>query len=71
MAAYFENKKNQMTSTDGIQKNIGDNVWVAGYEGKDTFLKPVLKELKPFFKVFFHDFQNCAEYCKPLNNKTK
>ncbi len=58
-----------MTSQDGVIKNIGDNVWVAGFEGKDTFWKPLLRPLKPNFKSFYHDFQACVECCKILNQK--
>jgi hypothetical protein len=56
-----------MISQDGVVKNIGDSVWVAGFEGKDTFWKPLPRQLKPNFKLFYNDFQNCVEYCKMLN----
>ena len=58
-----------MTSKDGVQKNIGDKVWIPAYEGKDTFLKPILKTLQPNYQNFYSDFQNCVEHCKTINAK--
>ena len=60
-----------MLSKDGVQKNVGDKVWVVGFEpnSKDTFYKPIKKELKPSYISFYADFQNCVEHCKQLNKK--
>lgn len=58
-----------MLSKDNIEKNAGDKVWVVGFEGKDTFYKPIKKELKPSYISFYADFQNCVEYCKVLNKR--
>lgn len=60
-----------MTSQDGVQKQIGDNVWVAGFCGKDTFYKPIPKALQPNYQTFYSDFQNCVMYCMLLNKANK
>lgn len=60
-----------LKSLDDKYLNIGEFVWVAGFEpnSRDTFYKPIKKELKPSYINFYADFQNCVEYCKKLNAK--
>lgn len=60
-----------MLSIEGKQVPIGTTVWVAGFEGKDSFWKPIPKPLNFYFRNFYADFQTCVEYCKLLNAKNK
>ena len=60
-----------LKSLDDKYVNIGESVWVAGFEpnSRDTFWKPIAKKLQFNFTAFYADFQNCVEYCKKLNAK--
>jgi hypothetical protein len=58
-----------MRSIEGKEVPEGTMVWVAGFEGKDNFWKPIPKRLNFNFTNFYADFQVCVEYCKLLNSK--
>jgi|GEM_PF-5323259 hypothetical protein len=58
-----------MKSIDGVELKEGAIVFVPGFEGKDSFWKPIAKKLQFNFTKFYADFQTCVEYCKKLNAK--